>query len=423
VAQSAVTVGVSPASVTENGATNLAYTFTRSGSTTSALTVNFNVGGTATFSTDYAQSGAATFSNTAGTVTIAAGNSTATVTIDPAADSTVELNETAVLTVAAGTGYTVGSPSNATGTITNDDIANITINDVTLAEGSPSGTTAFTFTVSLSNLVASNVTVDYATANGTATTADSDYTAASGTLTFTAGGGLTQTVTVNVTKDSKVEANETFVVNLGNAKFGGATDATRAAITDNQGVGTITNDDWFPGDANRDGVVDDRDASILASHWLKSGMTWAEGDFNSDGKVNDMDAAIMAAHWGSTLPTEADSPGASLPVEPVPPGGAPLIGPVLLGSSDAPRRRIEPLPAGRASGEARSEAASPRRVAARDAVFAETSDSGPDGETELLRHRLAWSYELAQRRGPKRAAGRRGTDAPRVDVLFAAGMM
>lgn len=115
VQQPSVTVSVSPASVTENDATNLAYTFTRSGSTTIALPVNFNVGGTATFSTDYAQSGAATFSNTAGTVTIAAGSSTATVTIDPTADSTVELNETAVLTVAAGTGYTVGSPSKRDG--------------------------------------------------------------------------------------------------------------------------------------------------------------------------------------------------------------------------------------------------------------------------------------------------------------------
>ncbi|MGD0518217.1 MAG: Calx-beta domain-containing protein, partial [Thermoguttaceae bacterium] len=243
VVQQEVTVGVSPTSVAEDGTTNLVYTFTRTGGTTGALTVNFNVGGTAAFGEDYTQSGASTFSGTVGTVTIADGSSTAMVTIDPTADSTVEPDETAILTIAAGTGYTVGSPSDATGTITNDDKGNITINDVSLAEGSPSGTTAFTFTVSLSNPVASNVTVDYATADGTATSADSDYTAASGTVTFTAGGALTQTVTVNVNKDSKVEADETFVVNLSNAKFGGATDATRAAITDSQGVGTITNDD------------------------------------------------------------------------------------------------------------------------------------------------------------------------------------
>ena len=111
-----VTVGVavSPASVTEDAATNLAYTFTRTGTTRGALTVNFTVGGT-DVNTDYTQSGAETFSGTAGTVMIADGSSTATVTIDPTADTTVEPDETVILTVAAGTGYTVGSPSSQRG--------------------------------------------------------------------------------------------------------------------------------------------------------------------------------------------------------------------------------------------------------------------------------------------------------------------
>jgi hypothetical protein len=54
-------------------------------------------------------------------VTFGAGNSTATVTIDPLADPTFETNETVILTVVAGTGYNVGAPNSATGTITNDD--------------------------------------------------------------------------------------------------------------------------------------------------------------------------------------------------------------------------------------------------------------------------------------------------------------
>jgi hypothetical protein len=53
-----------------------------------------------------------------------------------------------------------------------------------------------------------------------------------------------------------------------------------------------------PGDADGNGMVDDRDASILGAHWQQqSDATWATGDFNDDGKVNDMDAAILAAHW------------------------------------------------------------------------------------------------------------------------------
>ena len=57
--------------------------------------------------------------------------------------------------------------------------------------------------------------------------------------------------------------------------------------------------EYFPGDANLDGVVDDEDASILGSNWLKSiGATWSHGDFNGDWAVDDKDAAILAAHWG-----------------------------------------------------------------------------------------------------------------------------
>ncbi|MCX7424980.1 MAG: phosphodiester glycosidase family protein [Planctomycetia bacterium] len=55
----------------------------------------------------------------------------------------------------------------------------------------------------------------------------------------------------------------------------------------------------IPGDANRDGVVDDKDASVLGVNWqLPSGANWSMGDFNGDKKVDDADAAILAAHWG-----------------------------------------------------------------------------------------------------------------------------
>ena len=86
-----------------------------------ALTVTFAVSGGATFSSDYTQTGAATFAATAGTVTFGAGSSTVVVTIDPIADTSAEPDETVVLTVTSGTGYTVGNPSSATATIANDD--------------------------------------------------------------------------------------------------------------------------------------------------------------------------------------------------------------------------------------------------------------------------------------------------------------
>ena len=112
-----ITLAVSPSSVTEDGTTNLVYTFTRTGGTANALTVNYGITGTAD-SSDY--TGATP--GTGKTITFAAGSSTRTLTIDPTADTTVENNETVILTLAAGSGYTVGTTTSVTGTITNDDI-------------------------------------------------------------------------------------------------------------------------------------------------------------------------------------------------------------------------------------------------------------------------------------------------------------
>ncbi|MFN6159355.1 MAG: lectin-like protein, partial [Dolichospermum sp.] len=58
------------------------------------------------------------------TITFAAGSSTAILIIDPTADSTVESDETVALTLASGTGYTVGTTTAVTGTILNDDSTN-----------------------------------------------------------------------------------------------------------------------------------------------------------------------------------------------------------------------------------------------------------------------------------------------------------
>ncbi|WP_228019685.1 bluetail domain-containing putative surface protein [Sphaerospermopsis sp. LEGE 08334] len=124
-----ITLAVAPATVTEDGTSNLIYTFTRTGVTSNALTVNYTVGGTATLGTDY--TGIAT-AGTTKTVTFAAGSSTATVTVDPTADTTVESDETVALTLASGNGYTIATTNAVTGTITNDDPFTGTTNADTL---------------------------------------------------------------------------------------------------------------------------------------------------------------------------------------------------------------------------------------------------------------------------------------------------
>src|SRR5438067_1922196 len=90
----------------------------------------------------------------------------------------------------------------------------ISISDVSLAEGD-AGLTAFTFHVTLDQADAVNpITVHYATADGTATIADSDYIAKADTILTFDPGDTDKTITVFVRGDTKVEQNETFTVDL-----------------------------------------------------------------------------------------------------------------------------------------------------------------------------------------------------------------
>ncbi len=167
--------------------------------------------------------------------TIPAGSSTYTFDVLVNGDLTPETNETFFVNVTNVTGANV-TDGQGQGTIVNDDAApNLTINDVTVTEGN-GGTTTFTFTVSLSAPAsAGGVTFDIATANGTAT-APGDYTAKSLTAQTIPAGSSTYTFDVLVNGDTTVEPNETFFVNV--------TNATNAIVTDGQGLGTISNDDF-----------------------------------------------------------------------------------------------------------------------------------------------------------------------------------
>lgn len=95
----------------------------------------------------------------------------------------------------------------------------LVIENITLLEGN-SGTTNAEFTVRLLNPPdTDDVAVNYSTVNGTAE-AGSDYTATNGTLTFIAGGSVTQTINVLVTGDNVEEQHEYFFIQLSNATPG-----------------------------------------------------------------------------------------------------------------------------------------------------------------------------------------------------------
>ncbi|WP_228237049.1 Calx-beta domain-containing protein [Allomuricauda sp. M10] len=175
--------------------------------TGSAITVAYTVTGTAVSGSDYVA--------LAGSVNIPDGQQTATITLTPVDDTDVEGDETVIVTLDTGTGYTVGAPASDTVTISSDDVApdpvaTITANDNTATEAGP---TTGTFTVSLdvANNTGGPITVNY-TVGGSAT-ATTDYTALLGSVDI-ANGQQNATITVTPVNDTTVEGDETVIVTL-----------------------------------------------------------------------------------------------------------------------------------------------------------------------------------------------------------------
>ena len=200
-----------------------------SGTTTAVFTVSLSAASAQVVTVGYATAdGTATTADgdyvaTSGTLTFPAGTTTQTVS--------VTVNGDAALRAERDVQRGPGSPTNATvadgtgvGTIVNDDAAGmLSVSDVSVSEGNSVPATA-TFTVTLSSPMSQTVTVGYATmdgsesiADGTARTADGDYVATSGTLTF-APGTTMQTVAVTVNGDTRYEPNETFSLVLSGAR-------------------------------------------------------------------------------------------------------------------------------------------------------------------------------------------------------------
>lgn len=244
-------ISIADATVTEGNAGTKILTFdvTASAAGAQVVTVDFATSdGTATTAGNDYQA-------TSGTITFGLGETAKQISVVIVGDTANEDDETFTVTLSNPKNAIVQTAS-ATGTIQNDDaVPTVTINNVSVAEGQ-AGTTAMTFTATLSAASGKTVSVDFATADGTATTGGSlatggqDYTATSGTATF-APGVTTASVTVQVAGDTLNEADETLTVALSNAvnaALGGA------AV----GTGTVTNDDALPlivitGDAQSEG--------------------------------------------------------------------------------------------------------------------------------------------------------------------------
>ena len=222
------TISISDVTVTEGdtGTTDAVFTVSLSAPSGLPVTVGFTTtsfGATAEADVDYVPNG--------NTLTFAPGETAKTLTVQVLGDTLDEPDETYFVVLFFPGNATVAD-FQGVGTIAGDDTALLSIDDVTVAEGD-TGTTDAAFTVSLSIPSSVPVTVDFATADDSAT-AGLDYTATSGTLTF-APGETARTVSVAVTGDTGDEPDEAFVVQLANL--------VNATPADTQGRATITDDD------------------------------------------------------------------------------------------------------------------------------------------------------------------------------------
>lgn len=230
------TLSLSASSYSVNeGTASLTIPVRRSGGSSGAASVTVTVTAvTATAGADYTVTSPATLNWADGD----AADKSIVVTI--VNDVQPESAETFQVALSSANGAALGSPATATATIQDNDAApqpgTLQFSGATATVGEAAG--SITLTVNRVAGTDGAVSVNYASANGTAT-AGSDYTAANGMLNF-ASGQASATLQVPITDDAAVEGAETFTVTL-SSPAGGAALGTPVTITI-----TITDNDAAP---------------------------------------------------------------------------------------------------------------------------------------------------------------------------------
>ncbi len=258
--QPSLSIAAATASAAEGNSGSTAYNFTitRTGATATPFTVGWSATGAIGIGT--APADAADFVGgvlPSGTVSFAAGQTKATVTVAVAADTKGEQNERFAVTLNSPTAGTTISQANALATIVNDDTdglailaisgAGVTRTEGTTA-GSPGGTTPFKFTVTRSGVTSTAISAEWSAAGavdvGTIPSDASDF--AGGVLPFGrvsfAPGQTKATVTVNIAADGIGELNERFGVTLSDASPGatiGTAFASAAVLNDDVNLALV----------------------------------------------------------------------------------------------------------------------------------------------------------------------------------------
>jgi hypothetical protein len=217
-----ISVTATDAAASEEGPGTGTFTINRAGDLTGAITVNYSLSGTA---------GGGDYQALSGSVNFAVSQTTATVTVTPIDDSEVEGDETVILTVIAGTGYAIGSPSSATVTIADNDppVVSIVASDPNASE--TAGDTG-TFTITRTGPTTGALAVSY-TISGTA--AAGDYSPMlTGSVQIPAG-ETSVTIVVTPVDDNVAEGSETLILTISvNAAYAiGASGSATVTISDN----------------------------------------------------------------------------------------------------------------------------------------------------------------------------------------------
>ena len=216
------------------GTTNFSFTALRSGSTLGTSTATWTITPGNTPGTT-----AADFAQLSGVVTFPSGSTTPqTILVPVVADALQELDENFVITLSNVTGGMLGTTISAQGIIIDDEARlSITADQVTRAEGSGGGTTAFSFTVTRTGSTGGTAIANWAVSGSGSNPANgADFgIPTSGNVIFGPGVTTPQQITVNVNADTAVELDEDFIVTLSNP--------TNAVIGTAIAGSTIINDD------------------------------------------------------------------------------------------------------------------------------------------------------------------------------------
>ena len=239
------TVSIAGGSGTEGTDSSIVFTVTLDQAATGTVTVDYATSdGTADAGDDYTAK--------SGTLSFSAGTTSKTVSVSIEDDSENESDETFTVTLSNPSGADLETKT-ATGTIRSRTVVVETTPTVSIAGGS--GTEGdddhIDFTVTLDEAATGTVSVDYATSDGSADAGD-DYTATSGTLSFSAG-TTTQSIPVEIKDDIENESDETFTVTLSNPS--GADLGTSSA------TGTIKNRYVAPLTARFENMPSEHDGS------------------------------------------------------------------------------------------------------------------------------------------------------------------